>query len=140
MPAQRLGAASRDPHLTLRRVERQQRIIEILAARPEPVTVMRLAEELRVAHRTVERDVARLRESGVPIESRPGRRGGLRLHAPVAVHRLALETAEVAALLASLAALGPTATESAASATRKLTACLRPGVPSATSPSRSSGR
>lgn len=129
MPAQRLGAASRDPHLTLRRVERQQRIIELLVARAEQVTVVWLADRLGVARRTVERDVARLRESGVPIESRAGRRGGLRLEARAAVHRLELETAEVAALLASLAALGPTATDSAASATRKLAACLRADVP-----------
>lgn len=129
MPAQRLGAASRDPHLTLRRVERQQRIIELLVARADRVTVVWLADRLSVAQRTVERDVARLRESGVPIESRAGRRGGLRLAAQAAVHRLELETAEVAALLASLAALGPTATDSAASASRKLAACLRADVP-----------
>ena len=74
-----LAAKSRDGHLTIRRVERQQRLVELLGAAPEPVPSPLLARELGVGLRTVERDLARLRESGVPIESVPGPHGGSRL-------------------------------------------------------------
>ena len=62
-----LAAASRDNHLTLRRVERQHRLVELLGAGRQPVPSAALADELGVSVRTVERDLARLRESGVPI-------------------------------------------------------------------------
>jgi predicted DNA-binding transcriptional regulator YafY len=117
-----LAAASRDSLLTLRRVERQQRLVELLASEALPVPAAVLAGRLGVGLRTVERDLARLRESGVPIESVPGAAGGSRL--PVRGHPqpVSLTFTEIAALIASLTALGPTATESAASA---MTALVR---------------
>ena len=58
----RLAADSRDGHLALRRVERQQTLIERLhAARGLRVPLEDLARELRVSPRTLARDVERLR-------------------------------------------------------------------------------
>ena len=124
--AARLAAASRDNHLTLRRVARQHRLLELLGAAPQPVPSTQLARRLGVGQRTVERDLARLRESGVPLESVPGAHGGSRLPARAAPPPVGLTFAEIAALIASLAALGPTETPSAASAMRALVRALAP--------------
>lgn len=122
----RQTAASRDSRLTLRRVERQQHLIEHLQRAGERTSFRRLADDLGVSERTIARDVARLRHSGVPIAVTPGRGGGARIATPQSVAPIALDVPEIAALMASLAALGPTATESAASAMRKLVSALRP--------------
>lgn len=119
-----LPATSRDPYLTLRRVERQQLLIEILSAASSELTSEQLATRLRVTTRTVERDLRRLRESGVPITARPGPAGGSRLLGAGGHRVVSLTVAEIAALLASLAALGPTATGAAASATESLVVAL----------------
>ena len=124
--AVRRAADSRDNHLTLRRVERQQRLVELLGASADPVPSMVLAERLGVGLRTVERDLARLRESGVPIETVSGPHGGSRLPRRPGPGPLTLTFAEVAALIASLAALGPTATDSSASAMRALVRSIAP--------------
>jgi predicted DNA-binding transcriptional regulator YafY len=117
----RLATASRDSHLALRRVERQQALIERLhAAHGERVRLEDLAREFGVSERTVARDAERLRTSGVPFDTRRGRTGGIRLdptNAPVAI---VLDLPEVAALMSSLAALGPSVSQSATSAMRKL--------------------
>jgi biotin operon repressor len=123
-----LAAESRDSHLTLRRVERQQRLVELLGAVREPVPSAVLARRLGVGLRTAERDLARLRESGVPIESMPGTFGGHRLPRTAAPNPLSLTFEEVAALIASLAALGPTSTHSADSAMRALVQAIAPDV------------
>lgn len=54
----------------------------------------------------------------------PGRGGGATIDRDTPVGLLAFDLAEIAALIASLAAVGPTASESAASAMRKLTTAL----------------
>ena len=123
-----LAAESRDSHLTLRRVERQQRLVELLGAVREPVSSAVLARQLGVGLRTVERDLARLRESGVPIESLPGPSGGHRLPRGAAPNPVSLTFEEVAALIASLAALGPTSTHSSDSAMRALVQAIAPDV------------
>ena len=115
-----LAAESRDSHLTIRRVERQQRLVELLGAVQEPVSSAGLARQLGVGLRTVERDLARLRESGVPIESVPGPHGGSRLPRNAAPDPVPLSYEEIAALIASLVALGPTSTDSSESAMRAL--------------------
>jgi len=51
----RAAAASRDSHLTLRRVERQQYLIERLHASRTRLTHGRLADELGVTERTIAR-------------------------------------------------------------------------------------
>jgi predicted DNA-binding transcriptional regulator YafY len=128
VPVVRLAAESRDNHLTLRRVERQQRLIELLGAVREPVVSSVLAAQLGVGLRTVERDLARLRDSGVPIESVPGPHGGSRLPRNAAPDPVPLSFEEIAGLIASLAALGPTATRSAASAMRALVQAITAGA------------
>ena len=117
-------------HLALRRVERQQALIERLhAAHGQRVRLALLAAELGVAPRTVARDVTRLRESGVPIDATRGRDGGVRLRPSRAAITIDFDLPEVAALMSSLAVLGPTVSESAAAAMRKLAAALEAGDP-----------
>jgi predicted DNA-binding transcriptional regulator YafY len=124
-PTTRLAAASRDGHLALRRVERQQALIERLhAAHGARVALAELARELRVSVRTVARDVERLRDSGVPLTTHQGRGGGISLSPARATVTLALDLPEAAALISSLAVLGPTVSPSAASAMRKLATAL----------------
>jgi predicted DNA-binding transcriptional regulator YafY len=123
----RLAAASRDGHLALRRVERQQALIERLhALRGQRVRLEELARELGVSVRTAARDVDRLRDSGVPLDTRQGRGGGVTLLRTVAVMPILFDLPEVAALMSSLAVLGPSVSESAGSAMRKLAEALRP--------------
>lgn len=124
-----LAATSRDNHLTLRRVERQQRIVELLGRTAQPVPSSSLAQELGVGVRTVERDLARLRESGVPIEAVAGVHGGSRLPRNSSPRSLTLTFEEVAAVVASLAALGPTATLSATSAMQAMVRSIEPTAP-----------
>lgn len=85
-----------------------------------------LARELGVSARTVARDVERLRINGVPLDARQGRGGGVSLLPTGAVTPIAFDLPEVAALMSSLAVLGPTVSESAASAMRKLADALKP--------------
>jgi predicted DNA-binding transcriptional regulator YafY len=123
-PIARAAAASRDPFLILRRVERQQQIIEALAASSSPLTAGVMATRFRVGRRTVERDIRRLREAGVPLETRRGPGGGVRIAVAPGPRRLTLAVSEIAALLATLTSLGPTATDTAASAARALVDAL----------------
>jgi predicted DNA-binding transcriptional regulator YafY len=120
-----LAASSRDGHLALRRVERQQAIIELLnRASGTRVRLEQLADELGVSLRTIARDVERLRQSGVPLEVYPGRGGGVSLPPTRALAPIEFDLPEVAALMSSLAVLGPSVSESAASAMRKLAESL----------------
>ena len=132
-----MAAASRDSHLTLRRVERQQYLIERLHASRTRLTHGRLADELGVTARTIARDIERLIHSGVPITAVPGRGGGIAIENGAPVGPIDLDLPEIAALMASLAAVGPTVSDSAASAMNKLAIALNPTPlsPAALSPS-----
>ena len=122
-----LATASRDDYQALRRVERQQKLIERLAgARGERLPFEILAHDLGVSSRTVARDVERLVLSGVPLDVRPGRGGGVRIVPAVGVSPIAFDLPELAALISSLTVLGPTVSESAGSAMRKLIAAWQP--------------
>ncbi|MEJ2871863.1 HTH domain-containing protein [Actinomycetospora sp. OC33-EN08] len=121
----RLSDASRDGHLRLRRVERQQWLVEHLHASRRRRTLRELADELHVSERTLARDVERLRDIGVPLVVTTGRHGGVELDAHT-VTPVSLDLAELAVVLSSLAVLGPTAGPSAGSAVRKLVEALRP--------------
>nr|WP_306238676.1 HTH domain-containing protein [Ornithinimicrobium sp. HY1745] len=112
----------------MRRVERQQHLIELLAG-AERRTVSELAEHLGVSTRTVERDVERLRDAGVPFETSVGRAGGISLPVTTTRTQVELDVAEIAALLSSLATVGPNSSPSANSATAKLAAALLTDVP-----------
>ena len=64
---------------TLTRLER----LDLLATRlksDEPLILSDIASELDVSTRTLNRDIAILRERGLPIESDRGRGGGVRLN------------------------------------------------------------
>lgn len=131
-PTTRLAAASRDGHLALRRVERQQVLIERLhAARGARIQLQALARDLDVSVRTVARDVERLRLSGVPLQVCQGRGGGVSLWPQRTAITIALDLPEAAALMSSLAVLGPNVSGSAASAMRKLAEALHPTAPTA---------
>ncbi|WP_392385190.1 helix-turn-helix transcriptional regulator [Marinomonas primoryensis] len=67
------------------------------------ITAQSLATELGVSTRTLFRDVALLRERGLPIDADKGRGGGIQLHRSWGVGRLTLENQEVIDLLLSLA-------------------------------------
>lgn len=121
----RLAASSRDGHLALRRVERQQALIERLhAVHGERIQLGDLAVDLGVSVRTVARDVERLQLSGVPLETRRGRGGGVSLRSLGTAITIVVDLPEAAALMSSLAVLGPTVSDSAASAMRKLADAL----------------
>jgi predicted DNA-binding transcriptional regulator YafY len=126
-PRVALAAASRDSHLALRRVERQQALIERLrAARGTRLPLGTLADGLRVSPRTLARDVERLRISGVPIQTHRGRGGGVSIPYGGALAPIVFDLSEAAALMSSLAVLGPSVSPSATSAMRKLAAALQP--------------
>jgi predicted DNA-binding transcriptional regulator YafY len=128
-PRHQLAASSRDGHLALRRVERQQALIERLhAAHGERMQLAELARDLGVSMRTVARDVEQLRLSGIPLDTHQGRGGGVSLLPLGAVLPVAFDLPEVAALMSSLAVLGPSVSQSAASAMRKLIAALNPAT------------
>jgi predicted DNA-binding transcriptional regulator YafY len=61
-----------------------------------------LAERLEVSHRTVRRDVERLRELGYPVESVTGPAGGYRLRAGTAMPPLLLDDDEAIAIAVGL--------------------------------------
>jgi predicted DNA-binding transcriptional regulator YafY len=119
------------PHLARLRVERQHRLIEELRrGRGRPATAEALASVLGVDVRTVERDIARLRDAGVPIAARRGPGGGFRLDVPQAVAPVPLSPGEIAALIASVAAVGPYASATARSALTRLIEALQPAATS----------
>ena len=119
--------AQTQPHLARLRVERQHRLIEELRlAAGRHATAEDLAAALRVDVRTVERDIARLRDAGVPIAARCGPGGGFRLDAPRTVPPVQLSPGEIAALIASVTAVGPDISATARSALTRLLEALHP--------------
>lgn len=73
----------------------------------QPLSASRLADRFEVSRRTIERDLASLREAGVPLTSEPGRNGGaMSLDAGTGVV-VSLSTPEVTALLIAVAVGGP---------------------------------
>ncbi|MCC2335408.1 helix-turn-helix transcriptional regulator [Cellulomonas wangsupingiae] len=119
-----LAAASRDGHLALRRVERHHRILELLG-HGGTLTARVLADRVGVSTRTVERDVERLRDAGVPFTTRPGRGGGIALAPARRTAVVELDAGEIAALVSAMAVVGTTSSPSAGSATAKLVTALR---------------
>lgn len=106
----------------IRRIERLYAISEHLRrARPATVSAARLAAELGVTRRTIERDLAALRGAGVPIYGLPGRNGGTGSIARRGSAVVTLTDPEVVALVvaAHLAGDAPFAT-SASTALAKL--------------------
>lgn len=69
----------------------------------EPLILKDIAEEMGVSLRTLNRDIAILRERGLPIEADRGRGGGVRLNWRWGIGRMALSYREAVDLLVSLA-------------------------------------
>ena len=104
-------------------VERLHALVEHLTVRaPRATSGPALARRLGVSTRTVERDIARLVAAGVPVETTRGSRGGYRLAIPRHPAPITLSTAELAALIATLTAVGPYTSAAARSALTKLVA------------------
>jgi predicted DNA-binding transcriptional regulator YafY len=101
-------------------------IEELRLATGRHATAEELAAALRVDIRTVERDIARLRELGVPIAARRGPGGGFRLDVPPTVAPVHLSSGEIAALIASVASVGPYVSSTAQSALNRLIQALQP--------------
>lgn len=80
--------------------------LDLLASRlkaDELMTIGNLAAEFGVSRRTLSRDIAILRDRGLPIEADAGRGGGIRLHRTWGVGRLTLNYQEAIELLFSIA-------------------------------------
>lgn len=87
---------------TSSQLRRLEELKALLKAR-EHATAADLSAELGVSLRTVNRDLATLRDNGVPIESDRGRGGGLRLQRNWSLGRLHLSAEEAIDLLLSIA-------------------------------------
>jgi predicted DNA-binding transcriptional regulator YafY len=87
---------------TASRLERLEELKGLLKARDHS-TADALAAELGVSRRTLHRDLAILRDSGLPIEAERGRGGGMRLHPNWALGRISLSAVEAVDLLLSIA-------------------------------------
>lgn len=112
-------------HQVVARVERQHHLIEALRVRADrPVRARDLAADLGVSVRTVERDLEVLTTAGLPIVVRRGPGGGYRFDAGRRPVCLDLTAGEIAALIASLTAIGPYSSATARSALDKLLAAL----------------
>jgi biotin operon repressor len=128
-PRRLVGAASIPGMVQLHQaipiVERQHALIEELRARaPRFVRGSDLALRTGTTVRTVERDLARLTEAGVPVEVRHGPGGGYRLNIRASLPPLTLTPGEVSALVASLVAVGPYVSATAQTALGKLLTAL----------------
>jgi len=106
-------------------VERQHALIEELrACSPRYVRGTQLAERTGTTIRTVERDLARLAGTGVPVQRKRGRGGGYRLDIPKTLGPISFTPGEASAVIASLVAIGPYISASAQSAFNKLLASI----------------
>lgn len=80
--------------------------LDLLASRlkaDDLMTIGMLAAEFGVSRRTLSRDIAILRDRGLPIEADAGRGGGIRLHRTWGIGRLKLNYQEAIELLFSIA-------------------------------------
>lgn len=81
--------------------ERQEQIIDCL--RSESYwTSQRICDHLEISYRTLMRDLAELKEAGIPIETEKGRGGGISLVGRWGLNQLHLSNSEVITLLVSL--------------------------------------
>lgn len=106
----------------MNRLERLYAINErIRRSTPSPVSASSLAREFDVSRRTIERDLAALRTSGVPLFAEHGRSGGHRTLQDAKQVMFSLSASEVSALLIAVAAAGDMPYGDAATeATRRL--------------------
>ena len=84
--------------------ERHERLLGLLKTN-DFWTTTELSRKLSISHRTLMRDIAQLRERGIPIESDKGRGGGISLNQRYGIGRLDLNYHEILSLLLSMAVL-----------------------------------
>jgi predicted DNA-binding transcriptional regulator YafY len=77
-------------------------VLKVLLAERDYTTAAELAGELGVSVRTIQRDLAFLRDLGLPVDSDRGRGGGLRLEHGWSLGRVHLSETEAIGLLLSL--------------------------------------
>jgi predicted DNA-binding transcriptional regulator YafY len=93
----------------MNRTDRLYALVEELrAAAPRPRSARTLARRFEVSVRTIERDLAALQQSGVPLYAEPGRTGGYVLDKERTLPPLAITPAEATALAVGLRALADT--------------------------------
>jgi predicted DNA-binding transcriptional regulator YafY len=98
---------------------------ELRAASPRPRSARRLAERFEVSVRTIERDLAALQQSGLPIWAEPGRTGGYVIDASATLRPAGFTPDEALALLVGLGALRHSPfRQSAQTAARKVLAVM----------------
>jgi len=88
---------------TVSRIER----LSVLTSRlriDEPIVLREVADELGVSLSTINRDIAILREQGVPVETDRGRGGGTRVNSSWGIGRVVFTHTEAIDLLVSIAA------------------------------------
>src|SRR5215207_5911405 len=104
--------------------------LKALLAERDYTTVAELADELGVSMRTLHRDLALLREMGVPVEGDRGTGGGLRLEPGWSLGRVHLNESEALGLLLSLTIAekvgSPLLLDDLRSITRKVGAAFAP--------------
>jgi predicted DNA-binding transcriptional regulator YafY len=94
---------------------------ELRAVSPRPLSARRLAERFEVSVRTIERDLAALQQSGLPIWAEPGRTGGYVIDASATLGPAGFTLDEALAVLIGLSALrGSPFRQAARTAARKV--------------------
>jgi predicted DNA-binding transcriptional regulator YafY len=98
---------------------------ELRAVSPRPRSARRLAERFEVSVRTIERDLAALQQSGLPIWAEAGRTGGYVIDASATLGPAGFTLDEALAVLIGLGALGRSPFRHAAhTAARKVLAVM----------------
>ena len=114
-----------NPDFAIARVERQHRLIDELRRRaPRYVTATVLAHELGVSTRTIERDISRLLDAGIPIGVLRGPGGGYSIDARSKLDPVVFTPGEAAAMISALVTLGPYTSPASGRALNKLVRAL----------------
>lgn len=101
---------------------------ELRAVSPRPRSARRLAERFEVSVRTIERDLAALQQSGLPIWAEPGRTGGYVIDASATLGPAGFTLDEALAVLIGLGGLQHSPfRQSARTAARKVLAVMPDG-------------
>ncbi|MFJ4120349.1 helix-turn-helix transcriptional regulator [[Kitasatospora] papulosa] len=98
----------------MKRAERQYALVDLLRGARRPRPAARLADELGVSPRTIERDIASLQLAGVPIYAEHGATGGYAILREYSLPPLNLSATESLAVLAGLALLDSSPYQAAA--------------------------
>src|SRR5688572_22291616 len=116
-------------HSRQSRVMRLDALKDLLAER-DVTTAADLAADLGISVRTLQRDLAVLRDLGTPVEGDRGRGGGLRLEQGWSLGRVHLNESEALGLLVSLTIAekigSPLLLDDLSSITRKVSAAFAP--------------